>query len=98
MFILRNKTADEIEREGESFGSHKLINVKSRHLGSDIAGAIEPVRIGDVLRKNSINLNFNNFNITERGDLRDIARVLNGDIELNTDGEQQEIPDFNQLG
>ena len=98
MFILRNKTADEIEREGESFGSHKLINVKSRHLGSDIAGAIEPVRIGDVLRKNSINLNFNNFNITERGDLRDIARVLNGDIELNTDEEQQEIPDFNQLG
>ena len=98
MFILRNKTADEIEREGESFGSHKLINVKSRHLGSDIAGAIEPVRIGDALRKNSINLNFNNFNITERGDLRDIARVVNGDIELNTDEEQQEIPDFNQLG
>lgn len=98
MFILRNKTADEIEREGASFGTHKLINVKSRHLGNDIAGAIEPVRVGDTLRKNSINLDFNNFNITERGDLRDIARVLNGDIELNTDGQQQEIPDFDQLG
>ena len=98
MFILRNKTADEIEREGASFGTHKLINVKSRHLGNDIAGAIEPVRVGDALRKNSINLDFNNFNITERGDLRDIARVLNGDIELNTDGQQQEIPNFDQLG
>ena len=78
MFILRNKTNDEIETEGGRFGTHKLINVKSRHLGSDIAGAVEPVRIGDALRKNAINLDFNNFNITERGDLRDIARMLDG--------------------
>ena len=78
MFILRSKTSDEMETEGGRFGTHKLINVKARHLGSDIAGAIEPVRIGDSLRKNAINLDFNNFNITERGDLRDIARVLEG--------------------
>ena len=56
MFILRNKTTDEMETEGGRFGTHKLINVKSRHLGSDIAGAVEPVSIGDALRKNSINL------------------------------------------
>jgi hypothetical protein len=97
MFILRNKTADEIESEGERFGTHKLINVKARHLGSDIAGAVEPVRIDDALRKNSINLNFNNFNITERGDLRDIANMLNGEHELDTEGVQDEIPDFNQF-
>ena len=68
MFILRSKTGDEVESEGERFGTHKLINVKARHLGSDIAGAVEPVSIGDTLRENAINLNFNNFNITERGD------------------------------
>ena len=97
MFILRNKTADEMESEGRRFGTHKLINVKARHLGSDIAGAIEPVSVGDMLRKNSINLDFNNFNITECGDLRDIAGVLNGEHELDTEGVQDGIPDFNQF-
>jgi len=97
MFILRSKTGDEVESEGERFGSHKLINVKARHLGQVIAGAIEPVSIGDTLRKNAINLNFNNFNITERGDLRDIARALNGEEELDTNEHQEEIPDFDQF-
>ena len=97
MFILRNKTADEIESEGQRFGTHKLINVKSRHLGDDVAGAIEPVRVGDALRKNAINLNFNNFNIEECGDLRDIARILNGDEDLDTDGNQESIPDFTEF-
>lgn len=97
MFILRSKTGDEVESEGERFGTHKLINVKARHLGSDIAGAVEPVSIGDTLRKNAINLNFNNFNITERGDLRDIARVLNGEEELQQNEHQEEIPDFDQF-
>ena len=97
MFILRSKTADEMETEGGRFGTHKLINVKARHLGSDIAGAVEPVRIGDSLRKNAINLDFNNFNITERGDLRDIARVLDGHEELDNNGIQETIPDFDQF-
>ncbi len=97
MFILRSKTGDEVESEGERFGTHKLINVKARHLGSDIAGAVEPVSIGDTLRKNAINLNFNNFNITERGDLRDIARALNGEEELQQNEHQEEIPDFDQF-
>ena len=97
MFILRNKTTDEIETEGGRFGTHKLINVKSRHLGADIAGAIEPVRIGDALRKNAINLDFNNFNIAERGDLRDIARMLEGDEELDVDGIQHTIPHYDQF-
>ena len=97
MFILRNKTTDEMETEGGRFGTHKLINVKSRHLGSDIAGAVEPVSIGDALRKNSINLEFNNFNISERGDLRDVARMLNGEEDLDGDGTRETIPDFDQF-
>lgn len=93
MFILRNKTVDEIESEGRSFGTHKFINVKARHLGKDIAGAVEPVRIGDTLRKNFINLEFKNFCITERGDLRDIARVAEGNLDLD-ENDSDDIPDF----
>jgi replicative DNA helicase len=96
MFILRNKTSDEIETEGARFGTHKLVNVKSRHLGQDIAGAVEPVRINDTLRKNFINLEFRNFNIKECGDLRDIARALEG-TELDDDDENDEIPDFDRF-
>ena len=95
MFILRKKTEDEIEIEGQRFGTHKLINVKSRHLGKDIAGAIEPVQVDDSLRRNFVNLNFNNFNITEHGDLRDIVRVGNGEEDLAQNGNT-EIPDFDQ--
>ena len=96
MFILRNKTTDEILNEGVRFGTHKLINVKARHLGKDIAGAVEPVRVGDTLRKNFINLEFKNFCITERGDLRDV-------VEFNDIGEGAEengrntAPDFDEL-
>lgn len=96
MFILRNKTADEIEVEGGGFGTHKFINIKSRHLGKDIAGALEPVQIGDALRKNLVNLEFKNFNITERGDLRDVARSLDGgaDIELS---DSDSLPNFDNV-
>jgi replicative DNA helicase len=93
MFILRKKTEDEIELEGQRFGTHKLINVKSRHLGQDIAGAIEPIQVDDSLRRNFINLSFHNFNITECGDLRDIVRVRNGDEDLAQDGHET-APDF----
>jgi hypothetical protein len=46
------------------------------------------------LRKNFINLEFHNFCITEKGDLRDIARVMEGGADLE-DNESDDIPDFN---
>jgi replicative DNA helicase len=96
MFILRSKTNDEIAEEGNQFGTHKLINVKARHLGRDIAGACEPVQVDDNLRKNFINLEFKNFNITEHGDLRDIVTFRNtgGDL-IST--ETQTLPSFEDL-
>lgn len=96
MFILRNKTPDEIMDEDRRFGTHKLINIKHRHLGKDIAGAIEPIRIGDQLRSNFINLEFNNFNIEEKGDLRDIVAFQNstGDLESS---DTEGIPSFDDL-
>jgi len=93
MFILRSKTSDEIELEGSRFGTHKLIGIKARHLGRDVAGALEPVQVGDTLRKNFINLNFANFNITECGDLRDIVRSSGAEADLEL-SNPDEIPSF----
>ena len=96
MFILRQKTNDEVAEEGNQFGTHKLINVKARHLGKDIAGACEPVQVDDNLRKNFINLSFRNFNITECGDLRDIVDFRNTGGDLN-ESSSNEIPSFDDL-
>ncbi len=95
MFILRKKTTDEVEIEGRSFGTHKLIEIKARHLGEDIVGAIEPIQQGDVLRRNFINLEFFNFCITERGDLRDIVRATGGNMDLDEDDDDDDnVPSF----
>jgi hypothetical protein len=76
LFILREKTLDEISLYPD-FGTHKLINLKRRHLGKDVAGALFPVKMQDgSLERNFINLEFKNFSITEKGDLRDIVKSL----------------------
>jgi replicative DNA helicase len=97
MFILRKKTTDEIQQEASQFGTHKLINIKARHLGSDLVGALEPVLLGDTLRNNFINLEFKNFAITEKGDLRDVVQFLNGRENLDESEFNGRIPDFNEL-
>lgn len=94
MFILRAKTADEMLEEGVRFGTHKFIKVKARHLGEDIAGATEMIQVGDALRNNFVNMRFANFNITECGDLRDIVRGSEEEIESN-DGD--DTPDLEGL-
>jgi len=96
MAILRPKTADERQEEGPNFGSHKLIFVKNRFLGSDVAGAVELVRMPDgTLKKNFINLQFENFDIKERGDLRDIVNQADTNTTtLQNSGEDDNVPSF----
>lgn len=97
MAILRPKTADEQQEEGAAFGSHKLIFVKSRFLGSDVAGALQLVRMQDgSLKKNFINLQFHNFDIEERGDLRDIVNSVDTDqTTLRRNHDADDVPNFN---
>lgn len=96
MAILRQKTVDERAAEGPDFGTHKLIFVKNRFLGSDVAGAVEPVKMPDgTLKRNFINLRFNNFDVEECGDLRDIVRAMNtGIIPVSDDNEENDVPSF----
>ena len=75
LFSLRQKTMDELAEEDNQYGTHRLTCFKYRHLGEDIHRAIQPVRMpnGTDLRRNFINLNFDNFDITEVGDLQDMV-------------------------
>jgi hypothetical protein len=80
---------DEILEDGEQFGTHKLICFAARHLGEDVSGELEPVKIGDKLEKNFIHLEFKNFKITEKGDLRLSAPYRNnlGSLERSHSNE-----------
>jgi|TARA_Y100001937_G_scaffold20453_1_gene28491 replicative DNA helicase len=74
LFLLRQKTMDEIQSEPPDFGTHKLICLKYRWLGKDVHRATQPVEMPDgSKRKNYINLHMENFNITEKGDLQDMV-------------------------
>jgi len=93
-FLMRKKLMEEIQAENGKFGTHKLINLAARHLGEDFMSHIEPVTMPDGTKKdNYINLDFNNFSITEKGDLRDYVRHLsNNDVELREDEEDASVP------
>lgn len=95
LFSLRQKSQDEMA-DSPDFGTHKLSCFKHRHLGSNYMRALQPVRLTDdmTMVRNSIYLNFDNFNITEVGDTVDLVRtqMAQSDISLNADPE--ELPDI----
>tara|TARA_R110002110_G_scaffold25106_3_gene93286 strand:- start:8921 stop:10459 length:1539 start_codon:yes stop_codon:yes gene_type:complete len=91
-FILRKKVMEELQSEGESFGTHKLICVKARHLGKDAMRHIEAVELADGSKKqNFINLNFENFAITEKGDLVDMIHAQTS-TELHEQEDDGSVP------
>ena len=75
----------------EGFGTHKLSCFKYRHLGENVHRAIQPVRTEDgELKRNFINLNFENFMITECGDLNDFTESTTS-ATLNQNSFSEEI-------
>ena len=95
MFILRKKTLDEIDEE-PNFGTHKLINVKARHLGKSYTRATEPVRMpDDSLKQNVVHLSMDAFTASEVGDQLDLANALGaqGEFEEN-EREDDPVPAF----
>ena len=78
VFILRKKTHDELGAENNKFGTHKLINIKARHLGEDVKRATALVKLSDnkTMKFNYVNLDINNFNVEERADLVEMMKRL----------------------
>lgn len=94
--IFRRKTLDELTLDGQQFGTHKLIPTKTRFQGKDAAGHQDLVRRLDssgkeIWAQNYLNYQVANFNIEERGSLRDVADRQREQYELNdqntNDGE-----------
>jgi len=59
-----------------------------------VFSAINPVKMPDgSLKKNFVNLDFNNFAITEKGDLRDIVDGLSATASVSNDGDD-DVPNL----
>jgi replicative DNA helicase len=76
--IFRRKTVDEIASDGEDFGTHKLITLKTRFQGKDAAGHHDLVRRTDEngnvrFENNFLNFDVRNFNVEEVGSAADLA-------------------------
>lgn len=93
LFSLRQKSQDEMA-ESPNFGTHKLSCFKHRHLGEDYMRALQPVRLADELTlvKNSIYLDFENFNITEVGDTVDLVASQMAEGEVARNNAPEELP------
>lgn len=92
LFSLRKKSHDEM-LESPEFGSHKLTCFKHRHLGQEYFRALNPVRLEDgSLAKNCIYLDFDNFNITEAGDLQDLVDSQAAEARANLSDEDNALP------
>lgn len=75
--IFRRKTSDELALDGKDFGSHKLIDLKTRYQGQEAAGHQNLVerQLQDgtsAFEPNYISFNIENFRVVEKGTLKDI--------------------------
>ena len=89
MFHLRPKLAEEIQAENSRFGTHILEPFKYRHLGQNVSRALNLVEKDDGTKvRNHLNLEINNFNIEEVGDLQDQVDAMDLNAEADEDGDQ----------
>jgi hypothetical protein len=93
--IFRRKTQDEIQVDGEQFGTHKLIAIKTRFQGREGTGHHDLVRrrTGENEFKyfnNYINFDVGNFNVEERGTLREIVDAENERLDFDQGSNDQD--------
>ncbi len=88
--IFRRKTLDEIALDGEEFGTHKLIPLKTRFQGKDSPGHQDYLRRvvggkdgGGKYVMNYLNFSVSNFNIEEKGSLRHIIEKAKETYQLD---------------
>ena len=85
--IFRRKTLDEIAVDGQDFGTHKLVPIKTRFQGKDAAGHHDLVKRRSAdgqfsYQNNFLNFNVDSFNVEEKGSLNDIVKIENEQFEL----------------
>ena len=95
--IFRRKTLDEIALDGDRFGTHKLIPLKTRFQGRDAAGHQDLMRrtvretingrevTSEKFINNFLNFSVQNFKVSEQGSLADIIRHEEQNFDIQGD-------------
>ena len=104
--IFRRKTLDEIAMDGDRFGTHKLIPLKTRFQGRDAAGHQDLIRRttnetinGRTVRSekfvnNFLNFRVENFQVKEEGSLHDIVTFEEQKFNIQSGEPPEESPDL----
>jgi hypothetical protein len=96
VFLFRQKTADERALDGERWGTHKLIPVKTRIQGKMAYGHSpyldRPMPPDGENKPCPFYLNFDidNFRVTERGSLRHVIEEARENYQLNDNQNNEE--------
>ena len=97
--IFRRKTIEEVENDGQRFGTHKLIPLKTRFQGREAAGHQDLVRrrVSEVLYgqrvenekyvRNYLNFRVENFRVQEEGTLESIIRQDHQPLNIQPNAE-----------
>ena len=101
--IFRRKTTDELALDGQEFGSHKLIPIKTRFQGRDATGHNDLITrpfveesttgadvVSERLVPNYLSFDISNFRVSERGSLEDIIRANVNQIDITQDNNENE--------
>ena len=77
--IFRKKRLEELAEDGESFGSHKMIELATRFQGEDAPGHHDFIRVKNGKKteylRNFISFDVRNFDVEEKGTLLDIVKA-----------------------
>lgn len=96
VWIFRRRTPEEIQLDTPESGTHKLCEVVARFQGKDAAGHQNLIKRTfpngkSYYIKNFINFNIDNFDVAERGSLKDcIRRQLNIQANIQDKDEDQD--------
>ena len=94
LYFLRKLNTDELISNNE-FGTHRLVMLKHRHLGENPERATTPIRLDDgSLAPNALFFNFDNFHMTEVGDLQDLVDRNVATLDLTSNEELDQVPDL----
>jgi hypothetical protein len=96
LLILRLKTIDELESDPISLGRHLMKIEKTRNVGVDFARLSNLVELPDgTKKKNYVNFEFDNFKISDKGDLVDLVRHAQEINEIEPTERDEDLPDLN---
>ena len=94
LYFLRKLSTEELIANNE-FGTHRLFCLKHRHLGESPERATNLIRLDDgSLAPNALYYNFNNFHMSEVGDLQDLVDRNVATLDIVSNDELNEVPDL----